>query len=80
MLNFLYYLLVGGISGWLAGQFWKGSGFGIVGNIIIGIVGGVIGGWIAGLLGFSGGNILGRILISAIGAWILLFVIKSAKK
>lgn len=46
-MNFLYFLLIGSISGWLAGQLWKGSGFGLIGNIIAGIVGGIVGGWLA---------------------------------
>ena len=39
-------LIVGAIAGWLAGVIMKGSGYGLVGDIIIGILGGVIGGWI----------------------------------
>ena len=78
-MSFLYFLLVGAISGWLAGQIWKGSGFGLIGNIIVGILGGLIGGWIAGKLGISGG-LLVQILISAGGAWVLLFFISLIKK
>ena len=53
-MEFLYFLLIGAISGWLAGQIWKGSGFGLLGNIVVGIIGGFIGGWIAGKLGIGG--------------------------
>jgi uncharacterized membrane protein YeaQ/YmgE (transglycosylase-associated protein family) len=42
-MEFLYFLLLGAISGWLAGQFWKGSGFGLIGNIIVGIIGAIFG-------------------------------------
>lgn len=79
-MEFLYFLLIGAISGWLAGQFWKGSGFGFLGNIIVGIIGGFIGGWLAGNLGIGGGGLLWQILISAGGAWVLLFVISLFKK
>lgn len=77
---FLYFLLIGAISGWLAGQIWKGAGFGLIGNIIVGIIGGFIGGWIAGKLGIGGGGLLWQILIAVGGAWVLLFVIRLIKK
>ena len=79
-MDFLYFLLIGAISGWLAGQFWKGSGFGLIGNIIAGIVGSIVGGFIAGKLGIGGGGLLWQILIAAVGAWLLLFVVSLIKK
>ncbi len=74
-MEFLYFLLIGALSGWLAGQLFKGSGFGLLGNIIVGIVGGIIGGWIAGYLGIGGASLVWRIIISVLGAWVLLFLI-----
>ena len=41
--SLLIILGVGLIAGWLAGQFVQGTGFGIVGDLIIGIVGAFIG-------------------------------------
>lgn len=72
-MEFLYFLLIGAISGWLAGQLWKG-------NIIAGIVGGFIGGWVAGQLGIGGGGLIWQIVIAAGGAWLLLFVVSLIKK
>lgn len=79
-MGFLYFLLIGAISGWLAGQIWKGGGFGLIGNIIVGIIGGFIGGWIAGRLGIGGGGLLWQILIAVGGAWVLLLIISLIKK
>lgn len=79
-MEFLYFLLIGAISGWLAGQLWKGGGFGLIGNIIVGIIGGFFGGWLAGKLGIGGGGLLWQILIAAGGAWVLLFLISLVKK
>jgi uncharacterized membrane protein YeaQ/YmgE (transglycosylase-associated protein family) len=76
----LYFLLIGAISGWLAGQLWKGSGFGLIGNIIAGIVGGFIGSWVDGELGIGGGGLIWQIIIAAGGAWLLLFVVSIIKK
>ncbi|MBE8723748.1 GlsB/YeaQ/YmgE family stress response membrane protein [Flavobacterium hungaricum] len=79
-MGFLYFLLIGAISGWLAGQLWKGGGFGIIGNIIVGIIGGFFGGWIAGKLGIGEGGLLWQIIIAAGGAWILLFLVSLIRK
>jgi uncharacterized membrane protein YeaQ/YmgE (transglycosylase-associated protein family) len=79
-MGFLYFLLIGAISGWLAGQLWKGAGFGLLGNIIVGILGGIFGGWLAANLGIGGGTLLWQIIIAALGAWVLLFIISLIKK
>ena len=74
------FLIVGAISGWLAGQFWKGSGFGLLGNLIVGIIGGLVGGWLAGKLGFFGNGMIYRIVVSAGGAWLLLYLLSLVNK
>lgn len=79
-MEFLYFLLIGAISGWLAGQLWKGAGFGLLGNIVVGIIGGIFGGWLAARLGIGGGGLLSQIIIAAGGAWVLLFIINLIKR
>lgn len=75
------WLIIGAIAGWLAGLLVKGSGFGIVVDIIVGIVGAFIGGWLAGLLHLSiGGGWISSIITAVIGAVILLFVIRLFKR
>jgi uncharacterized membrane protein YeaQ/YmgE (transglycosylase-associated protein family) len=44
------WLVVGLIAGWLAGQFMRGGGYGLVGDIIIGIIGAFIGGFVLSIL------------------------------
>jgi len=74
-MELLYTLLVGAIAGWLAGQIMRGRGFGLLVNILLGIVGAFIGPYIFGLLGvaFTGG-ILGSILVSLVGAIVVLAI------
>ncbi len=68
-MHFLWWILVGLIAGWAAGKIMKGSGYGTLGDIILGIVGAVVGGWIMQLLGFSGqGGTIYTILIAILGA------------
>jgi len=75
------WLIIGAIAGWLAGPLVKGSGFGIVVDIVVGIVGAFIGGWLAGVLHLSlGGGWIGSIITAVVGAVILLFVIRLFKR
>ncbi len=72
-------LLVGAVAGWLAGTIFKGAGFGIVGNIIVGILGAIVAGYLLpGFLQFSG--IVGEIISAAIGAIVLLFLVGLVKR
>ncbi len=74
-MDLIYTLIIGAASGWLAGLLFKGGGFGLLGNIIIGIVGGFIGFWLFGKLGISlGSGTLSTVLTSAAGAIVLLFI------
>ena len=41
----LIYLLIGALSGWLAGFIVVGGGLGLIGDIVVGIVGSFIAGW-----------------------------------
>jgi uncharacterized membrane protein YeaQ/YmgE (transglycosylase-associated protein family) len=70
-------LFVGLVAGWLAGKIVRGSGFGIIGDIIVGILGAFIAGWLFPRLGFHiGGGIVSGIIYSAIGAVLLLLVVR----
>ena len=75
----LIWLLVGAVAGWLAGQIVKGSGFGLVGDIVIGVVGAFIGGWLLGGI-FLIGGIIGWILSATVGAVVLLFLIRLVQR
>lgn len=67
------WLVVGLIAGWLAGQFMKGGGYGLVGDIVLGIVGAFIGGFIFSLvLPGSSVGLIGSIIVAFVGAVILI--------
>ena len=78
-MDFFYFLLIGAISGWLAGKFWKGGRFGLLRNIIAGIVGAVFGGWLAAHSGIGCIILLCQLIISAVGAWFFIFIITLSK-
>jgi uncharacterized membrane protein YeaQ/YmgE (transglycosylase-associated protein family) len=70
-------LFVGLVAGWLAGKIVRGTGFGIIGDIVVGIVGAFIASLLFPRLGFHiGGGLVSEIIYSAIGAIILLLIVR----
>jgi uncharacterized membrane protein YeaQ/YmgE (transglycosylase-associated protein family) len=71
--SLLIILVVGLIAGWLAGKVVQGTGFGLIGDLIIGIVGAFIGGWPMPQLGIHfGSGIVAAIINATVGAVVLL--------
>jgi uncharacterized membrane protein YeaQ/YmgE (transglycosylase-associated protein family) len=80
-MGLIYWIVVGLIAGWLAGQMMKGGGYGVLFDIILGIVGGIVGGWVFGLLGiWPGGGMIGSIIVAFVGAVILVWISRHLKK
>jgi uncharacterized membrane protein YeaQ/YmgE (transglycosylase-associated protein family) len=77
----IIWLVVGAIAGWLAGMVVKGSGYGLIGDIVVGILGGLIAGWLLPQVGIviGSGNIA-AIIDAFIGAVILLIVLRLIKR
>jgi len=75
--SLLIILVVGLIAGWLAGQIVQGTGFGIVGDLLIGVLGAFIGGWLLPHLGLHlGFGIVAAIINATVGALVLLSILK----
>ena len=74
------FLLVGAIAGWIAGQVVRGGGFGLVGDIVVGILGAFVAGFLLPGLGLGLTGIVGSIVYAAIGAIILLVVVRLIKR
>ena len=70
-------LFVGLVAGWLAGKIVRGTGFGLIGDILIGIAGAFISSLLFPRLGFHlGTGIVSEIIYSAIGAIVLLLIVR----
>ena len=70
-------LFVGLIAGWLAGKIVRGTGFGIIGDILVGIAGALIASLLFPRLGIHlGSGLVSEIIYSAIGAIILLLIVR----
>ncbi len=73
------WIVIGLIAGWLAGLATKGSGFGLIGDVILGVVGALLGGFLASSLfgvadPISGFN-LTTIIVAFIGAVIVVVIV-----
>jgi uncharacterized membrane protein YeaQ/YmgE (transglycosylase-associated protein family) len=79
-MHLIWFLLVGLVAGWLAGHFMKGSGYGVVGDILLGVVGAFVGGFLFRLVGLSAHGTLGSIVMATIGAMVLVAVVRALKK
>lgn len=80
-MEFIWFILIGLVAGWLAGQLMKGGGFGVIGDIIVGVIGALIGGFLFSALGVSmGGGLLGSIIVATTGAVILIFLLRLIKR
>ena len=77
----LYILLVGLIAGWATGKIMKGSGYGVLTDILLGIVGALIGSRVLGLLGiYTNGALIPSILVAIVGAIILVALVRLIRK
>lgn len=80
-MNFIIWLVVGGLIGWVASMIMKTDAQqGMILNVVVGIVGAFLGGWlISPLLGVPTINqnafSIGALLVSLLGAVILLAIV-----
>jgi uncharacterized membrane protein YeaQ/YmgE (transglycosylase-associated protein family) len=75
--SILVILFVGLVAGWLAGKIVRGTGFGIIGDILVGIAGALVASLLFPKLGIAiGTGLVREIIYSAIGAVILLLIVR----
>ena len=75
--SLLVIIVVGVIAGWLAGKLVQGTGFGLLGVLVVGIIGALIASWLFPQLGLRlGTGMIREIIDSAIGAILLLVIIR----
>lgn len=79
-MGWLWFLIIGVIAGWLAGKITRGSGFGLVGDMIVGVIGALLGGFLFGLMGIASFTLLGSLITATIGAIIFLYLVRLLKR
>jgi uncharacterized membrane protein YeaQ/YmgE (transglycosylase-associated protein family) len=80
-MDFVWFLLIGLLAGFLAGVIMKGGGFGLVGDLVLGVLGAILGGWLFGVLGISqDGSLIGALVTALVGAIVLIALVRVFKK
>ena len=79
-MHLIWFLLVGLVAGWLAGKLMKGSGYGVIGDIVIGVVGAFVGGFLFRLVGIAAYGTIGTIIVATIGAMVLVALVRALKR
>ena len=75
--GFITWIVIGLVAGWLAGKIMKGSGYGILGDIVLGLIGSVVGGFVVGLFVVGNAGFIGSIVVAVIGACLLIFIVRA---
>ena len=78
--NLLIFLCIGILAGFLAGKIMRGSGFGLLGDMVVGVIGAFFGGWLFGKLGIATWGLAGLLITALVGALVLLFLIRLIKR
>lgn len=85
-MNFIIWLVVGGLIGWVASMIMKTDGQqGIILNVVVGIVGAMLGGWLLAPM-FGAGTInqndfsIAGLGVSLLGAVILLAIVNLVRR
>jgi len=79
-MGLIWFLLVGLVAGWLAGKIMKGSGYGVIGDIVLGVIGAFVGGFLFRLVGLAAYGTIGAVIVATIGAIVLVAVVRALKK
>ena len=74
-MNVLVWIISGIIAGWLAGMMVKGSGYGLLGDLLDGLIGGLIGVFLAGVLGIQATSLGAQILVAALGGVVFVWLV-----
>ena len=79
-MEWLAWLVVGAIAGWLAGLLVKGDeGLGMIGHVVLGLVGALLGGWVVSQLTgndpMDGVFDISTIVTAVIGAVVLVLLV-----
>ena len=69
--------VVGLIAGWLTGLTMKRSGYGVLGDIVVGTVGSLLGGITFGTFVPGAAGFWGSIVVAFIGGFVLTFVMRT---
>ncbi len=77
-MGLIAWIIVGLLAGWLTGMLMKGSGYGLLGDLLLGLIGSIVGGWLFGLIlpAAEPSGLIGSIIVATIGAIVLVAIVR----
>ena len=80
-MEFIGFLIMGAIVGWLAGKIMSGGGYGIIWDVILGVLGAFVGGFIFSLVfGTQPAGLIISFIVALIGAVVLVAIVHMIKR
>ncbi|MBK5226820.1 MAG: GlsB/YeaQ/YmgE family stress response membrane protein [Thermoleophilia bacterium] len=76
-MDWLTFIIVGLIAGWLAGIITRARGLGCLMDIVVGVIGAIIGGYLFSLIDVAPQSFLGRVATATVGAVLLLLLLNA---
>jgi len=70
-------IIMGILAGWITGLLMRGSGYGIIWDLVLGVVGAIVGGWLTSIflgVDLTGGFNLTTLIVSVIGAVVVVLI------
>ena len=58
----------------------RGSGYGLIGDLIVGVIGALMGGWLFGMHGIGAGGLIGSLITAFVGAVILIWLLRVVRR
>lgn len=76
-MDWLTFIIIGLIAGWLAGIITRAGGLGCLMDIVMGVIGAIIGGQLFSLIDIAPQSFLGRVGTATVGAVLLLLLLNA---
>ena len=67
-------IITGILAGFVASKLFDGEGKGCIVNLVLGIIGGALGGWVFSLFGLQAYSWMGELVVAVIGAMLFLLI------
>lgn len=70
-------IIMGILAGWVTGLLMRGSGYGILWDLVLGVIGAIVGGWLTSIflgVDLTGGFNLTTLIVSVVGAVVVVIV------
>lgn len=71
-------IIIGIVAGWIAEQVTNRE-HGLISNLIVGLIGALLGGFLAGLIGIEFAGFWGSLIVSTVGAVLLLVIVGAVR-